>query len=117
MVAWRARAGAAPVENWVADGKGRIAFSRGARAFVALAMPNGGVWRATRCQTGLPGPAIYCDVAAPATGSWDVPTPRVRAVAACASNVSVDADGRADFAVGATGVHVVALHVDARLVP
>ena len=92
------------VANWVNSGTGRIAFSRGARAFVAIAMPSQGVWSAT-LQTGLPA-GTYCDVAAGSTSTAGFEP-------ACASQIAVGSDGRAQVNVGATGVHVVALHVEA----
>jgi len=104
MVKWRAVAADADVANWVSDGDGRIAFSRGARAFLALATPSSGNWQST-FQTGLP-QGTYCDVAAGAGGFG--PQPPV-----CASNVTVGADGTAQISVGASGVHIVALHVAA----
>lgn len=106
MVGWRISAGSAAVANWANDGNGRIAFSRGSRAFLALAIPSNGNW-ANSFQTGLPA-GTYCDVAAGA-GGFGPPTAR------CASNVTVAADGNAQITVGATGVHIVALHVGARL--
>ena len=104
MVRWRAVAASAPVQLWQEDGDGRVAFSRGGRAFVALAAPGGGVWKAS-LLTGLPA-GIYCDVAAGAGGLGPPDAP-------CASNVTVANDGRADVAVGAFGAPVVALHVRA----
>ena len=89
----------------IPGGAGRIAFSRGDKAFVALAMPDGGVW-SDSFQTGLPA-GVYCDVASGAGGFGPVGAP-------CASNVTVGDDGRANLAVGASGVHVVAMHVGAR---
>jgi len=106
MVAWRGVAGTEEVANWVDDGAGRIAFGRGAKAFVALATPDGGTWQRS-FQTGLPA-GTYCDVASGAGGFGPPDAP-------CASNVTVAADGSAQLAVGATGVHVVALHVGKRL--
>lgn len=52
MVSWRKTAGASEVAHWLSDGNARIAFSRGSRAFIALAAPSSGHWAAT-LQTGL----------------------------------------------------------------
>eukprot|EP00927_Polykrikos_kofoidii_P065554 TRINITY_DN61294_c0_g1_i1.p1 TRINITY_DN61294_c0_g1~~TRINITY_DN61294_c0_g1_i1.p1 ORF type:complete len:571 (-),score=88.41 TRINITY_DN61294_c0_g1_i1:23-1690(-) len=63
MVAWRRSAGTSPVVHWAADGGGRIAFGRGAAAFVAMNQEvsrSGGHWVA-KLQTGLPA-GVYCDV-------------------------------------------------------
>jgi len=104
MVGWRKVAGSAAVANWANDGEGRIAFSRYKRAFIALAAPSSGTWTAS-LQTGLPA-GTYCDVAAGAGGFGPSTAP-------CASKVTVGLDGKAQLSVGATGVHIVALHVGA----
>ena len=102
MVKWRQVAGTVRVANWVNDGDGHIAFSRGTNAFVAFSSPSSGVWRAT-LQTGLP-PGTYCDVAAGAAAVG------ARKPTDCAE-VHVRGDGTADVAVGESGSPVVALHV------
>jgi alpha-amylase len=106
MVPWRNVAGNEAVGNLITDGTGRLAFGRGQRAFIALCNPSGGTWHVT-LQTGLP-PGDYCDVASGAGGFGPPGAP-------CASNVTVLADGSANLAVGASGVHVVAFHVGARV--
>ncbi|KAL1504259.1 hypothetical protein AB1Y20_010668 [Prymnesium parvum] len=100
MVRWRLVAGDAPVGNWVAQGSNRIAFSRGARAFIALAAPGSGTW-STTLQTGLPA-GEYCDVAADMQ---------------CKARVSVGSDGTASISLGASGVYVSALHINATSAP
>mmetsp|Transcript_20931 Transcript_20931/g.53507 ORF Transcript_20931/g.53507 Transcript_20931/m.53507 type:complete len:495 (+) Transcript_20931:48-1532(+) len=105
MVAWRTTAGSEALANWIEDGDGRIAFSRGAKAFIALAMPGEGTWSRT-FQTGLPG-GVYCDVAADAAGFGRLDAP-------CTAQVTISDDGQADLQVGSTGIHVIALHVGAR---
>lgn len=107
MVGWRDAAGSSDVTNWFADGSGRIAFSRGSRAFIAIAIPNSGVWSAS-LQTGLPA-GTYCDVAVGGMAIEGNTSLR----SACASPITVGSDGQSQISVGASGIHVVALHVGA----
>ena len=107
MVRWRRVAGDAKVTHLVSDGSGRLAFARGAKAFIALANPSAGTWQA-QLQTGLP-PGTYCDVASGAGGFGPPGAP-------CAHNVTVSPEGMVSLAVGDSGVHVIAIHVGAVVV-
>lgn len=90
MVGFRRAVGAAPVRHWQTDGESRIAFSRGARGFIAFNRSET-AWTAT-LTTGL-APGEYCDI-----------------LAACRETIRVDENGRARLTVPADGA--VALRHD-----
>ncbi len=79
MVGFREAVGDAPLAHWQADGASRIAFARGDRGFVAMNRAEA-TWAAT-LDTGLPA-GQYCNL-----------------LDDCATRVTVDAAGRAEFAV------------------
>lgn len=100
MVGFRRAVAGTGVNDWWDNGANAIAFSRGARGFVALSLEDTTV--AVDVLSSLP-PGTYCDVL---TGG--------RAETACAGrSIDVDSSGRVqlDLEVGSA----VALHVDARL--
>ncbi|MFG6177918.1 alpha-amylase family protein [Halomonas sp. THAF12] len=79
MVGFREAVGDAPLAHWQADGDSRIAFARGARGFLAMNRADT-TWAAT-LDTGLPA-GEYCNL-----------------LDDCTTRVTVDAAGRAEFAV------------------
>lgn len=86
------------VDNWVADGGDRIAFSRGKSGFVAINRSDAAAWNAT-FQTGLAA-GQYCDVI----------SGERRGDGSCSGKtISVDARGYAS--VGIAAMDALAIHV------
>jgi alpha-amylase len=99
MLGWRSAVGDAPVTHWWDDGSDALAFTRGARGFVAVDAGTSPV--DTTLPTGLAA-GTYCDVIAGALVDG----------ACTGSSITVRADGTAHLVVPAGGA--VAIHVGAR---
>jgi len=100
MVRFRKVVAGSPVANWFDNGANAIAFSRGAKGFVAINRESGPL--AATLQTGLPA-GTYCDVL---TGGRDG--------AACAGDTIVVGPG-GSAVLNLAAMSAVAIHVEARL--
>ncbi|KAJ6223217.1 hypothetical protein RDWZM_001762 [Blomia tropicalis] len=104
MVQFRNTAGDEPVKNWWDNGDYQIAFSRGAKTFIAINLQNGQHLK-QNLHTGLPS-GNYCDLV----------TGNVNNGKCSGQMVHVDGSGHAMISIGANADDpFIALSVDARV--